>query len=273
MSVIATSRVAPGHAGFRHVLRMEWIKLRSLRSTRWTVLVAAVGTVGIGIAVLASYQPAHFTRMTAEQRESFDPTNMGFAGTIVAMIAFGVLGVLTVTGEYSSGMIRATLSAVPGRAMVLLAKATVFGAVALVVGELVVLGNFLAGEAVLTSAAPHASLGEPAVLRSVLLTGAFLALLGLVGLGLGTIIRHTAGAITAFIGGLFAVPMIVLMAGGESMLNRVGKFVPMFIDENSVGAVKPVAGAPAPWAGLGIMCVYAVVALGAGGWLLLRRDA
>jgi hypothetical protein len=252
---------------------MEWIKLRSLRSTRLTLFVAAVGTVGIGVAVLGSYQPAHFAQMTAEQRESFDPTNMGFAGTIVAMLAIGVLGVLTVTGEYSSGMIRATLSAVPGRRMVLLAKATVFGVVALVVSELIVLVNFLAGEAVLTSVAPHASLAQPAVLRSVLLTGMFLALLGLVGLGLGVIIRHTAGAITAFIGGLFAVPMIILMAGGETVLNTVGKFVPMFIDENSVGAVKPVAGALSPWAGLGMMCLYVVLALGAGGWLLLRRDA
>jgi hypothetical protein len=273
MSVTATSRVVPGHAGFRHVLRMEWIKLRSLRSTRWTLLVAAVGTVGLGVAVLASYQPARFARMTAEQREAFDPTNMGFAGTLIAMLAFGVLGVLTATGEYSSGMIRATLAAVPGRGLVLLAKATVFGAVALVVGELTVLGNFLAGEAVLTNAAPHASLGDPAVLRSVLLTGAFLALLGLVGLGLGAIVRHTAGAITAFIGGLFAVPMIVLTAGGESLFDKVGKFVPMLIDENSVGAVKPVAGALPPWAGLGVMCGYAAVALGVGGWLLLRRDA
>jgi hypothetical protein len=236
-------------------------------------LVGAVGTVGIGVAVLGSYKPARFAQMTAEQRESFDPTNMGFAGTIVAMLAIGVLGVLTVTGEYSSGMIRATLGAVPSRRMVLLAKATVFGTAALVVSELVVLANFLAGEAVLTSAAPHASLGDPAVARSVLLTGAFLALLGLVGLGLGVIIRHTAGAITAFIGGLFAVPMIILMAGGESVMDTVGKFVPMLIDENSVGAVKPVAGALPPWAGLGMMCLYAILALGAGGWLLLRRDA
>ena len=273
MNVTATARVIPGRAGFRHALRMEWIKLRSLRSTRLTLLVAAVGTVGIAVAVLGSYKSEHFAQMTAQQRESFDPTNMGYAGTIVAMIALGVLGVLTVTGEYSSGMIRATLGAVPGRGRMLLAKATVFGAVALVVGELVVLANFLAGEAVLTSAAPHASLGDPAVLRSVLLTGAFLALLGLVGLGLGTIIRHTAGAITAFIGGLFALPMIVLMAGGESIFDTVGKFVPMLIDENSVGAVKPVAGALSPWAGLAMMCLYAILALGAGGWLLLRRDA
>ena len=261
------------HYGFRHALRMEWIKLRSLRSTAWTLAVTVLGTVGIGIAVLASYKADHFQGMTDQQRQSFDPTNMGFAGTIVAMLAMGVLGVLTMTGEYSSGMVRATLAAIPNRPMVLLAKAAVFGTVALAVGEAIVLANFLAGQAVLTKAAPHASLADPAVLRTVLLTGAFLALLGLIGLGIGAIIRHTAGAITTFVGGLFVAPMIILMAGGETALNTVGKFVPMFIDENSVGAVKPVEHALTAWAGIGMMGLYAAVALTAGAVLLLRRDS
>jgi ABC-2 type transport system permease protein len=261
------------HYGFRHAVRMEWIKLRSLRSTAWTLIVTVIGTVGIGVAVLGAYQADHFERMTAQQRDSFDPTNMAFAGTIVAMLAMGVLGVLAMTGEYSSGMIRATLAAIPTRPMVLLAKATVFGALALAVGEAVVLANFLASQAVLTKAAPHARLTDPAVLRAVLLTGAFLALLGLIGLGIGAIIRHTAGAITTFVGGLFVAPMIILMAGGDTALNTVGKFVPMFIDENSVGAVKPVEHALTAWAGIGVMGLYATVALAVGAVLLRRRDA
>ncbi|HYT11124.1 MAG TPA: hypothetical protein VEL73_10740 [Mycobacteriales bacterium] len=262
-----------GHYRFVHVARMEWTKLRSLRSTTWALLVIVAGTVGMGVAVLASYQPAHFARMTAARKASFDPTNMGFSGTLVGMLGMGVLGVLVMTGEYSSGMIRATLAAVPNRPLVLAAKAAVFGAVALVVGEIVVFANFLAGEAVLTSAAPHASLGQPGVLRAVLLTGAFLALLGLIGLGLGAIIRHTAGAVATFIGGLFVAPMIILSASGESALNTVGKYVPMFIDENSVGAVKPVAGSLSAWTGFAMMCLYAAVALAAGGLVLVRRDA
>ena len=157
--------------------------------------------------------------------------------------------------------------------MMLAAKAAVFGAVALAVGQLVVFAIFLGGEAVLTPAAPHASLGEPAVLRAVLLTGTYLALLGLVGVGIGAIIRHTAGAVTALVGVLFVLPWIVVGAGQESALDAVGKYAPMFINEYSVAAVEPVPHALSPWAGLGTVCLYAAVALGGGGWMLTRRDA
>ncbi len=273
MTAAAVSHVPGGRYRFSQVARMEWIKLRSLRSTGLTLLVTVAGTVGIGIAVLGSYRPEHFTQMSAAKRAEFDPTNMGLSGTLVAMLAMGILGVLVMTGEYSSGMIRATLAAAPSRPLLLAAKAAVFGLAALVVGEAVVFANVLGGEAVLTSTAPQASLGQPAVLRATLLTGAFLALLGLVGLGLGAIVRHTAGAIATFVGGLFVVPMIVLMAGREAALDTFGRYVPMFINENSVGAVKPVANALSPWAGIGVMCLYAAVALGVGGWLLARRDA
>lgn len=261
---------------FRHAARMEWMKLYSLRSTRWILLVVAAGTVGIGIAVLASYSPEHFTRMSPADRASFDPTNMGFAGTAVPMLVLPVLGALTMTSEYASGLIRATLAAVPNRRLLLAAKAAVFGGAALVVGEAVVLANFLAGRAVLTDTAPHASLGQPAVLRAVLLTGAYLALLGLVGLGIGAAIRHTAGAIATVVGLVFVAPMIILMAGGESALDTVGKYAPLMINQNSVGAVRSTADtahALSPWAGLGVICLYAVVALAAGCWVLTRRDA
>jgi ABC-2 type transport system permease protein len=258
---------------FRHVARMEWIKLRSLPASGWTLLITVAGSIGMGVAVLGSYSPEHFTRMTAAQRASFDAVNMGFAGTAIAMLALPILGVLAMTSEYSSGMIRATLAAVPDRVMVLAAKAAVFGAAALVVGQIVVFGNFLAGQAVLTGTAPHASLGQPAVLRAVVLTGLYLGFLGLVGLGLGAAIRSSAGAIGTLVGGLFVAPMIILIAGRESALDAFGKYAPMFINENSVGAVKPVAHALSPWAGLGLTCLYAVVACVAGGWRLLRRDA
>ena len=258
---------------FRNAARMEWIKLRSLRSTRWILLVMAAGCIGIGVAVLGSYSPEHFTRMSPADRAAFDPTNMGFAGTAVPMLAMPILGALTMTSEYASGLIRATLAAVPNRRLLLAAKAAVFGGAALVVGEAVVFANFLAGRAVLTGTAPYASLSQPAVLRAVLLTGAYLALLGLVGLGLGAAIRHTAGAIAAAIGLVFVAPMIILMAGREEGLDTIGKFAPMLINENSTGAVKPVAHALSPWAGFGVICLYAAIALAAGGWVLTRRDA
>jgi ABC-2 type transport system permease protein len=258
---------------FRHAARMEWIKLRSLRSTRWILMLMVAGCVGIGVAVLASYSPEHFTEMSPADLAAFDPTNMGFAGTAVPMLALPILGALTMTGEYASGMIRATLAAVPNRRLLLAAKAAVFGGAALVVGEAMALANFLAGRAVVPDTAPQASLSQPAVLRAVLLTGAYLAVLGLVGLGLGAAIRHTAGAIAAVVGLVFVVPMIIFMVGRESGVNTVGKYAPMLINENSTGAVNLVAHALSPWAGFGVICLYAAVALAVGGWVLARRDA
>jgi ABC-2 type transport system permease protein len=258
---------------FRNVAAMEWRKLRSVRSTRWTLAVAVAGAVGLGVAVLGSYSPEHFARMDAATRAKFDAVNMGFAGTAIPMLIMPILGVLVMTGEYSSGLIRATLAAVPRRSMVLAAKVAVFGAVGVAVGELITFANFLAGQAVLTRTAPHSSLAEPAVLRAVLLTGVYLGLLGLLGLGFGAIVRSTAGAITAVVGGLFVLPMIILIAGRTSFLDSVGKFAPMFINENSVGAVKPVAHALPPLAGLGMIFLYAAAACGIGAWLLHRRDA
>ena len=110
---------------------MEWIKLRSVRSTWWTLLVFAAGMIGLAILVMIHQ---HWATMSAPDRASFDPTDDGFAGLSIGQLALGVLGVLVITTEYSSGMIRATLAAVPRRPLLLAAKAAVFGAVALVVG-------------------------------------------------------------------------------------------------------------------------------------------
>jgi ABC-2 type transport system permease protein len=176
MTATGLRRTGRRHYRFRHAAHMEWIKLRSLRSTIWTLVITTAGTIGIGVLILASYTPAHFASMTAAQKAAFDPTNMGFIGTIAGMLALGVLGVLTMTSEYSTGMIRATLTAIPNRPLLLAAKTVVFGAVALAAGQAAAFGNFLAGQAALTPAAPHASLGQPQVLRTVVLTGTFLAL-------------------------------------------------------------------------------------------------
>ncbi len=264
----------PGRAryGLADVARMEWIKLRTLRSTVWAMVVAVAGTVGIGVAVLGSYTSAHFEAMSPADRAGFDPTNMGLSGMLAGMVGIGVVGVLAMTGEYSSGAIRSTLAAVPDRRLVLLAKVTVFGGVALVAGQVAAFGNFVLGEAVLTPAAPHASLGQPGVLRAVALSGVYLALLGLTGLGLGTLIRHTAGALTAYLGMIFALPMLILM-GGESAIRTVGRFAPMLILENSVAAVRPVEYSLPVWAGIAVIAGYAAVALGAGAVLFLRRPA
>ena len=258
-----------GRYGFRTVARMEWLKLRSVRSTWWTLLVFAAGMIGLAILVMTHQ---HWATMSAADRASFDPTNDSFAGLAIGQLAVGVLGVLAVTSEFSSGMIRATFAAAPRRPLVLAAKAAVVAAVALVAGEILAFAAFAIGQAVLKSPAPHAALGQPGVLRAVLMAGAYPALIGLIGLGLGALIRHTAGAISAVVGVLFVLPLI-LVPLGTSIQNTVGRFMPMPIAENSLTAVKPVPHSLSPGLVFALLGLYAAATLAAGGWALARRDA
>ena len=252
-----TSSAPPGHYRFGHVARMEWIKLRTLRSVRWSLLIALVGMIGIGIA--SGYN-------TRNPRG--DVTNNILVGGALGSLVFAVLGVLVMTSEYSSGTIRATLAASPRRPLVLAAKASVFGVVALITGELATFAGFLAGAAFVHGGVPHPELSQPAVLRAVALSGAYLALIGLIGLALGVIVRHGAAAIATVVALLFVAPLLGLAQ------TPAGKFMPELIYANSLGATQPVQGfSLSPWAGLGIICAYAAVLLAAGGWLLTRRDA
>jgi ABC-2 type transport system permease protein len=244
--------------GFPQAARMEWVKLRSLRSTRWVLAGGMAATVALGVVA------GDNTRSVTG-----DPTSNVLAGVILGQVVTGVLGVLVMTGEYSSGLVRVTFAALPRRGLVLAAKAVVFGLVCLAAGELAVLASFLGGMAALRPEVPHPSLGDPAVLRAVLMTGAYLALTGLAGLGIGAILRHGAAAAGVLLGGLFVLPLIA-----AATARPAGKFLPELIAGNSLAAVKPVAGFTwSPWLELGIVALYPAALLAAGGWLLVRRDA
>lgn len=258
--------VPSGRHGVAHAARMEWIKLRSLRSTWWTLAVTAAGTVGIGAAVgLNSRDP------------SGDLTNNALAGVVPGLLLVGALGVLTMTGEYSSGTIRSTLAVIPRRPRVLAAKAAVFGAVTLVVGEAAAFVAFFAAMATLRPGVTAPSLGDPAVLRAVVLTGAGCCLVGLLGLGLGAIVRHSAPAMAVLVAGVYVVAQVI-----GFVLRDAAPYMPVLIVGNSLSTTEPVTcgadSATCPdflsaWAGLGMLCVYAAVALTIGGWLLAERDA
>jgi ABC-2 type transport system permease protein len=254
---MTTTAATYGRYRFAHVARMEWIKLRSLRSTWCALAVTVCGAIGIAAAVGVN------TRNAAA-----DLTNNALAGISLGLLVIGVLGVLVMTGEYSSGMIRATLAAIPNRPLVLAAKAAVFGAVALAVGEAGAFIAFFAGGAALPGRIPAPALGQPGVLRAVVMTGAGFCLVGLIGLGLGAIIRYTPAAIAVLVGGVYIVAQIVGAAA-----HAVMGYVPISIIANSLGTTKPLPGMLSPWAGLGMLCLYAAVTLGVGGWLLARRDA
>ncbi|HEV7657877.1 MAG TPA: hypothetical protein VGP36_24515 [Mycobacteriales bacterium] len=186
----------------RGVLSAEWIKLRSVRST-YAAMACALA-LGLGDAVLNTSAIARaWPRMNAQDRMGFDPVGAALDGLSFGVLAFGVLGVLAVSTEYGTGLIRTTLAAVPGRGTVLAAKALVVAALTLVLGELFSFAAFFLGQAVLSGAHLEADLTDPGVVRAVSSAGLYLSVVALVGLGLGALIRHSAGAVAALFGVVF----------------------------------------------------------------------
>jgi len=246
---------------FAQVARMEWIKLRSLRSTWWVLSATVAGAIGIAVAVGVNTRDA-----------TADLTNNALAGISLGLLLIGVLGVLVMTGEHSSGMIRATLAAIPNRPLVLGAKAAVFGMVALAAGEAAGFIAFFAGTAALPGGIQGPELGQPGVLRAVVLGGAGFCLVGLIGLGLGAVIRHTPAAIAVLVGGVYVAAQFVAI-----LTRALMPYLPVSIVANSLTTVQPLAVGQvrflSPWAGLAMLALYAAVTLAAGAWLLARRDA
>ena len=269
-TTVIPRRPEQGGYRFTDVARMEWIKLRTLRSTGWITLILAAGMVGLAVLIISD---ASYAKLSAADRASFDPTELGFAGLALGQLLVAVLGVLANTSEFSSGMIRATLAAAPRRPMVLAAKAAVLGVAGLAVGEVLAFAAFLAGQAALASPAPHATLAQPGVLRAVLMGGAYLCLMGLIGLGVGAIIRHTAGAIASAIGLLFVLP-IILQLLPSTWRNDLTRFFP-----DAAGRVlSATVGQPdqhlwSGWPQFAVTVIWALVFVGIGGYLFRNRDA
>lgn len=263
------ARRLPDRYGFRTVTLMEWRKLRTVRST-WYMLAAFAASM-IGLAVLALGNE-NYAQMTVAGRASFDPAHDCFiGGLLIGQLLLGILGVLAITSEFSSGMIRATFAAAPRRSLVLGAKAAVLGTVTLTAGELSAFAAFVAGQAALKAPAPHAALGQPGVLRAVLMAGAYPALIALIGLGIGAIIRHTAGASCAVVGVLFVLPLLVTLLS-PSTQDTAQNVLPHPM-ANSLTAVKPLAHTLSPGLTFALLVAYALAALAAGAWALARRDA
>jgi ABC-2 type transport system permease protein len=261
------ARGARGGYSFRTVAAMEWRKLRTVRST-WYILAFFTASM-IGVAILALSHEG-YAQMSAASRASFDPAHDSLIiGLVLGQLLTGTLGVLTITTEFSSGMIRATFAAAPSRPLVLAAKAAVLGAVTLAAGEITAFLAFFAGQAALPAPAPHATLGEPGVLRAVLVAGAYPALIALIGLGIGAVIRHTAGAICALVGVLFVLPLLFIT---PSLQNAAQNFLPHPM-VNVLTSVAPVPGTLPPAVIFALLCGYAAAALAAGSWALTRRDA
>lgn len=252
------------------VLRSEWVKLSSLRSTRITLAVSFVLMAGVGV-LTAAITSANWSNMGMGQRATLDPATTVLSGSQFAQLAVGILGVLAISNEYSSGMIRATLTAVPTRLPVLWAKAALFAAVTFVTMTVSALVGFLAGGSVLAGKHLDLSLSDPAMLRAVIGAGLYLAVIGLLGVALGFLLRSTAGAISSLVGILMLLPLLGTLAG-DWFKDHIAPYLP-----NNAGAAimttHHAANTLHPWTGFLVMCLWAAAALTAAAYGLARRDA
>ena len=252
-------------------MRAEWIKLRSVQSTVWSLLVAVAVTVGLG-ALFCAARVARADRLDASELRSFDPTTFSLNGLFLAQLAIGVLGVLVMTSEYSTGQIRATLAGTPQRMVVLVAKLAVFVATVVVVGLVACFSAFFIGQAILSQKFNEAHLGDPGVLRAVIGGALYLAVIGALGLGLGVMLRRTAGAIAALVGLLLILPILVSFLPSP-WNDNISKYLPIPAGQSIFSVNPPGRDSLSLWVGFAVFCAYAVVALIVGAILLQRRDA
>jgi ABC-2 type transport system permease protein len=272
VAVAPRERVLPpktGRAGFADALRSEFTKIRSTRSTYWTLLALVVVTVGIGALACAgaASHPA--------QGPGFDAARQSLAGLYIGQLVIAVLGALTITSEYSTGMIRTSLGVQPRRGTLFAAKAVVFAAVSLVTGLVACFASFFVGQAIMSGHhGPSVTLGDPNVLRAVIGGALFLTACGMLAYGLGAILRHTAGAITAAIGLLFVLTVLVQFLP-QSWQNGVDKWTPAMAGAQ-IWTTKAPQGPPqlfSAWPGFAVLAGYAVIAIVAGLVVFRTRDA
>ena len=271
----------PGTAAeLRAVLGSEATKLRSVRSTMWTLLVALIATVGLG-SLFSLARASRWSQFGIHAKQTFDATQFSMRGIFLAQLAMGVLGVLVISSEYSTGMIRTTLAAVPQRRILLAAKVVVFAVVAFAVALVGCFGAFFAGQAILagktyvtvTGATGHAgvSISHSGALRAVVGGAVYLTVIGLLGLALGVLLRRTAGAIATLVGLVLVLPLLVT-ALPSPWSTDVTKYLP-FDAGLALFSVRHTSDHLQPGAALAVLVAYVVVALGAASVALVRRDA
>ncbi|WP_194916163.1 ABC transporter permease [Catenulispora rubra] len=267
MPAALTTLAAPTTRG---TLAAEWVKLRSVRATYLTTLVALAAALFIGFA---DYQNAAdaWDGWDQAERAAFDPVRYGFSGAFyLAVLAMGTLGTLAAGNEYATGQIRSTLTAVPRRGQVLVAKALIVGGVTLAVGEVLAFGTFVLGQNALSAKHLDVSLDDPGVARAVVGCGVFLAAMALIGLALGFLIRRSAGAVAALFGLFFLSPMVFGVFGdGPQKFGLQAVFEGL----STTAAGADMSTRPDAGMAYAILAGYVVLALGSAAYFLKRRDA
>ena len=256
----------------RRVLRAEWAKLWSLRSTWITLALALVFVVAFGLIACAHYK-SRITEGGRMDRDFADATAVDLAlfGTNFGQLALGVLGVLVTAGEYSTGMIRSTLAAVPRRLPVLWSKAAVYGLVALLVATAGVVTAFLVGSGIVSGTPAALSVSDAGVVRSLLGAGLYLALVGVIGTALGALLRSVAGGISVLVASLMLIPGLVSLLP-TSWQDDISPYLPSSAGQ-SMFALHHAANTLTPGTGLLVFLAWTVLALAGAAWRLVRSDA
>lgn len=251
------------------VIQSEWTKFRSLRSTVWTLLVGVILMVGLA-ALLSAVTSSEFHTLTPAEKASFNPISASLGGISFAQLAVGVLGVLLITGEYSTGMIRSSLTVVPKRLPVLWAKITVFAGAVFALMLAASFGAFFLGQALLGE--HGVGISANGAVRSVFGAALYLTIAGIIGIGIGTLIRNSAGGISAFVGLFFMAPPLTMLLP-SSIGDSVSRYLPSDAGGALYGGSSPFEHHLGPWAGLGVLCAYAAVLVAAAAVRMIRSDA
>ncbi|MFI6449533.1 ABC transporter permease [Kitasatospora sp. NPDC050543] len=256
----------------RRVLRAEWAKLWSLRSTWITLGLALLFVVAFGLIASAQYK----SRITSGGHMDRDFANasavrLSLFGTNFGQLALGVLGVLVTAGEYSTGMIRSTLAAVPRRLPVLWSKAAVYGVVALLVGTAGAFTAFVIGSRIVSGTPAALSMSDAGVVRSLLGAGLYLALVGVIGTALGALLRSVAGGISVLVAALMLIPGLVSLLP-SSWQDHIAPYLPSAAGE-SMFALHQAANTLTPTSGLLVFLGWTALALAGAAWRLVRTDA
>jgi ABC-type transport system involved in multi-copper enzyme maturation permease subunit len=252
------------------VVLSEWTKLHSLRSSRWSLLVAGLLTVGFPL-LFATILSNRWSHLSPRERAHRQPLDVALSGVNVAQLAIGVLGVLLISGEYSTGMIRSTFVAVPKRLPVLWAKAIVYAAVTLALTVPAVLIGFFGGQAILRNHhILQLSFSHPGVARTVLGGAVYLTLVGVFALGLGAILRNTAGGIATFAAIMFVIPPLLNILPSD-WNNAINPYLPSTAG-NAIFSLTHGSDTLAPWPGFALFCGYTALSLAIAAVLLVRRD-
>ena len=281
MSTISTVSAAPAATrakpayrvtGLR-VLRSEWAKFWSLRSTWITLGISLLLLVALGLVGAAHYSPNLARQQTGHHLISAggNAVAIALAGVTLAQLAIGVLGVLFCAGEYSTGMIRSTLVAVPRRLPVLWSKAVIFAVVTLVLATAGAIASFLVGEHFLAGQKIALTLSSTGVIRSLVGAGAYLALVAVMGVALGGLLRSVAGGIATLIGGLLLLPVVADLLPGN-WADSISPYLPGNAGD-AIFALTRDSNTLSPGAGLAVFAGWAALLLGLAAWRLMRADA